>query len=137
MRSTCSEHVSRKASYIDMAFDPNRPFNDLSNLPPKTGFTFCWRSGLRPVEYVPVHCKPSTQAEYRRSVTLFINPELGEMRISDVERKDIAKLHHDMRDKPYKALGVQSKMFSVAEVWGLRPDGPDLCRHVKLYKENK
>ncbi len=34
MRSTCSEHVSAGARYIDMAFDPNRPFNDLPDLPP-------------------------------------------------------------------------------------------------------
>ena len=91
-------------------------------------------------EYVPVHCKPSTQGEYRRSVTLFIDPAIGEMRISEVQRKDIAKLHFDMRDKPYQAnrtLGVLSKMFSLAEVWGLRPDGSNPCRHVKRYKERK
>ena len=90
-------------------------------------------------EYVPVHCKPSTQGEYRRSVTIFIDPAIGEMRISAVQRKDIAKLHHDMRDKPYQAnrtLGVLSKMFSLAEVWGLRPDGSNPCRHVKRYKES-
>ena len=89
-------------------------------------------------EYVPVHCKPSTQGEYRRSVELFIDPAIGDMRISAVQRKDIAKLHHDMRDKPYQAnrtLGVLSKMFSLAEVWGLRPDGSNPCRHVKRYKE--
>ena len=91
-------------------------------------------------EYVPVHCKPSTQGEYRRSVELFIDPAIGEMRISAVQRKDIAKLHHDLRDKPYQAnrtLGVLSKMFSLAEVWGLRPDGSNPCRHVKRYKERK
>ncbi len=89
-------------------------------------------------EYVPVHCKPSTQAGYRRSVTHFIDPALGDMRISEVERKDIARLHHDMRDKPYqanRALGVLSKMFSLAEVWGFRPNGSNPCRHVKRYKE--
>ena len=89
-------------------------------------------------EYVPVHCKPSTQGEYRRSVELFIDPAIGDMRISAVQRKDIAKLHHDMRDKPYQAnrtLGVLSKMYSLAEVWGLRPDGSNPCRHVKRYKE--
>ena len=89
-------------------------------------------------EYVPVHCKPSTQAGYRRSVELFIDPALGDMRVSDVERKDIARLHHDMRDKPYqanRALGVLSKMFSLAEVWGFRPNGSNPCRHVKRYKE--
>ena len=91
-------------------------------------------------EYVPVHCKPSTQGEYRRSVALFIDPAIGDMRISEVQRKDIAKLHFDMRDKPYQAnrtLGVLSKMFNLAEVWGLRPDGSNPCRHVKRYKERK
>ena len=28
-------------------------------------------------------------------------------------------------------------MFSLAEVWGLRPDGSNPCRHVKRYKERK
>ena len=91
-------------------------------------------------EYVPTHCKPSTQGEYRRSVELFIHPAIGEMRIAEVERKDIAKLHFDLRNKPYQAnrtLGVLSKMFSLAEIWGLRPDGSNPCRHVKRYKENK
>ena len=91
-------------------------------------------------EYVPVHCKPSTQAGYRRSVELFIDPALGEMRVSEVERKDIARLHHELRDKPYqanRALGVLSKMFALAEVWDLRPNGSNPCRHVKRYKENK
>ena len=32
--STCSENVSTGAGYIDMTFDPRRPFNDLPNLPP-------------------------------------------------------------------------------------------------------
>ena len=91
-------------------------------------------------EYVPVHCKPSTEGEYRRSVELFIDPAIGGMRISEVERKDIAKLHFGLRDKPYQAnrtLGVLSKMFALAEVWGLRPDASNPCRHVKRYKESK
>ncbi len=28
-------------------------------------------------EYVPIHCKPSTQGEYKRCVEFFINPEIG------------------------------------------------------------
>ena len=62
----------------------------------------------------------------------------GGMRVSEVQRKDIAELHHGLRDKPYQAnrtLGVLSKMFPVAKVWGLRPDGSNPCRHVKRYKE--
>ena len=51
-------------------------------------------------DYVPVHCKPSTREEYRLSVTLFIDPVIGEMPISEVQRKDIAELHYGLRDKP-------------------------------------
>ena len=91
-------------------------------------------------DYVPVHCKPSTQQEYRRSVALFIDPAIGTMRVAEVQRKDVAELHHGLRDKPYQAnrtLGVLSKMFSLAEVWGWRPDGTNPCRHVKRYKEHQ
>ena len=91
-------------------------------------------------EYVPVHCKPSTRGEYSRSVRLFVDPVIGELRVPEVQRKDIAALHHGLRDKPYQAnrtLGVLSKMFSLAEVWGWRPDGSNPCRHVKRYKEHK
>ena len=97
--------------------------------------------GLRFLEeYVPDHCKASTQQEYRRSVRLFIDPVIGEMRVSEVQRKDIAALHHGLRDKPYQAnrtLGVLSKMFSMSEIWGWRQDGSNPCRHVKRYKEHQ
>ena len=91
-------------------------------------------------EYVPDHCRPTTEREYRRSVELFINPEIGTRKVIDIQRTDIAKLHHRLRDKPYQAnrtLGVLSKMFNLAEIWGLRSDGSNPCRHVKKYKEEK
>jgi len=91
-------------------------------------------------EYVPVRCKPSTQREYKRCCDIFIRPKIGAMRIQDITRPDIATIHHDLRDKPYQAnrvLGVLSKMFNLAEVWGLRPDGSNPTRHVQKYKEIK
>lgn len=91
-------------------------------------------------EYVPVHCRATTAREYKRSVELFINPEIGTRKVVDIERIEIAKLHHSLHNKPYQAnrtLGVLSKMFNLAEVWGLRPDGSNPCRHVKKYKEEK
>ena len=92
------------------------------------------------MEYVPTHCKPSTAGEYRRSVELFIKPALGSHKTIDVARPDIARLHHSMREIPYQAnrtLGVLSKIFNLTEVWGLRPDGSNPCRHVKKFKEEK
>ena len=91
-------------------------------------------------EYVSTHCKTSTAEEYRRSVKLFIDPRIGRYRVPDIQRSDIAALHYDMRDTPYQAnrtLGVLSKMFNLAELWDLRPDGSNPCRHVKRFREEK
>ncbi|MDB4111990.1 site-specific integrase [Yoonia sp.] len=90
--------------------------------------------------HVMERCKPSTQGEYRRAIDMFINPALGSFKLVDLERKDVAELHHKFRDKPYQAnrtLGVLSKMFNLAEIWGLRPDGSNPCRHVPKYREHK
>lgn len=91
-------------------------------------------------EYVPIHCKETTAKEYRRSVDMFIKPVIGTRKVPDIIRTDIAKLHHGLRDKPYQAnrtLGVISVIFNQCEIWGLRPDGSNPCRHVKKYTEKK
>src|SRR5258708_36965099 len=41
-------------------------------------------------QYVPTRCKPTTAAEYKRSVELFINPKLGTRRLVDVTRADVS-----------------------------------------------
>lgn len=91
-------------------------------------------------EYVSQHCRLSTAREYRRSIELFINPVLGRASVPEITRSDIAELHHSLRQIPYQAnrtLGVLSKMFNLAELWGLRPDGSNPSRHVKKYPEEK
>ena len=91
-------------------------------------------------EYVPLHCKPSTQKEYRRNVELFINPAMGRKKVLEIVRQDIAELHMDHAHIPYQAnrtLGVLSKMLNLAEVWGIRPDHSNPCLHVRKYKERK
>jgi integrase len=91
-------------------------------------------------DHVMHRCKPSTQAEYKRCLDLFIVPRLGTYRIPAVTRADIADLHTSLADRPYQAnrvLGVLSKMFNCAEAWGLRPDGTNPTRHVAKYAEEK
>ncbi len=91
-------------------------------------------------KHVDVHLKPTTRAEYRRSVELFITPKFGARKVIDITRADIAEFHHEMRDTPYQAnrtLGVISKMFSLADLWEVRKDGVNPCRGVKRYKEDK
>ena len=89
---------------------------------------------------MPDHCKASTAYEYGRSVSFFIEPRIGKRKVRDIKRSDIAELHHALRETPYQAnrtLGVLSKMFSLAEMWGWRPDGSNPCLHIKRYKEEK
>lgn len=91
-------------------------------------------------EHVALHCKPTTQREYRRCCDLFIKPVLGGFKVQEVTRPDVANLHHALRDKPYQAnrvLGVISKMFNLAELWGLRADGTNPTRHIKKNPERK
>jgi integrase len=91
-------------------------------------------------EHVTHRCKPSTQGEYRRSVELFIKPRIGGVKLPDVKRADVARLHHELRHIPYQAnrtLGVLSKLFNLAELWGLMADGSNPCRRVKKYPERK
>jgi integrase len=83
--------------------------------------------------------KPSSVVGDESHLKLHILPSLGRLRVSDVKRADIATLHHSLRSAPYTAnrvLSLLSKMFSLAERWGLRPDGSNPCLHVERYREN-
>jgi integrase len=91
-------------------------------------------------EHIAIRVKPSTAKEYRRNLERFILPTLGRLTVMDITRADVAKFHHDLRHIPYQAnrcLEVVSKMFSLAELWGLRPDGSNPRKHIKKYPEEK
>jgi integrase len=91
-------------------------------------------------EHVEAKRKGSTAAEYRRLLDKIILPALGKRKVADVARADITKLHHANRAAPFQAnrcLAVLSKMFNLAERWGLRPDGSNPCRHVEKFAERK
>jgi integrase len=91
-------------------------------------------------EHVATKTKQRTGIEYRRLIDKVILPAIGNQRVRDVKRADIARLHHARRAAPYEAnrmLAVLSKMFSLAEKWGERADGSNPCRHVEKYGERK
>lgn len=90
--------------------------------------------------HVDVRLKPTTAHDYRMTLRKRVKPTLGRFKITEVARKDIANLHYMCRDTPIQAnrmLSVLSKMFNMAEMWGLRPDGTNPCRHIPKYKENR
>lgn len=82
--------------------------------------------------------KPLSIEGDQRFIDKVIAPKLGKRSVQDITRQDIAKLHHSLRKTPVKAnrlIALMSKMFNLAEAWGLRPDGSNPCRHIQKFKE--
>ena len=91
-------------------------------------------------EHVEAHNRPSTATVFKWLVNTCILPTLGKLKVQDVRRDDVAKLHAAMKDTPRQAnqtLAVLSKMMHLAEAWGLRPDNSNPCRLLKRYPERK
>ena len=91
-------------------------------------------------EHIAIRVKASTAKEYRRNLRRFILPALGQLTVTGITRADVAKFHHDLRHIPYQAnrcLEVVSKMFSLAEMWGLRPNGTNPRKHIRKSPEEK
>ena len=94
--------------------------------------------------YLAEHARPkkkprSVQTD-ESNLKNHVKPALGTKKVVAITRADVAQLHHSMRDTPGAAnrvLALLSKMFNLAEKWGLRPDGSNPCRHVERYKERK
>jgi len=84
--------------------------------------------------------KPRTVAEFRRLIEKRIVPALGKYKVADLQRADVAKLHHALGNIPTEAnrtLSVLKTMMNLAERWGLRPDATNPCRYVDQYPERK
>ena len=90
-------------------------------------------------EHVAVRCKAWTMMSYRGAISRWIVPSLGRRPVGAVEHEHIADLHYRLRDIPYRAnqvLAILNKMFSLAEVWGLRGAGTHPCRSIRRYREH-
>ena len=88
--------------------------------------------------HVKVNCRPGTVETFGRLVDLYILPELGDLKLSEVDRSHVSTLHHKYRGKPTQAnqaVGVFSKMFKLAVAWGMTPSRPNPCRSVRRYRE--
>ena len=87
--------------------------------------------------HVVVNCKASTAQLYRGVIDNHIVPALGERRIGDVKRADVAALHYALRDKPGMAnitLQVLSQLFYKAEQWRLIGPRRSPCRSIPKYR---
>jgi hypothetical protein len=81
-------------------------------------------------DYSEPRNKPSAVTSNRGYGKRYIIPELGQIKVPDVTRADIADLMKKMSARPTYANRVLSavrKMFNMAELWGMRPDGSNPC----------
>ena len=87
--------------------------------------------------HAAVNCNAETRESYRAALRNHILPALGTKPVADVRRSDAEALHYALRDRPRQAnrvLDVLSKMFALAEDWGLAPSGGNPCRFVVRYR---
>ena len=91
-------------------------------------------------DYVDQHCKPATARDYRSIIRRFIRPRLGPLPIAEVTRADVVAFHHALRETPYqanRAASMLSKLFNLAEDWGLRRAGSNPARRIKKFREEE
>jgi integrase len=94
--------------------------------------------------YLVEHAQPKKKAwsvkQDSRLLDRLILPALGRHKVQAITKADIAKLHHGLHETPIQAnrvLSLLSKMFNLAETWGLRPYHSNPCYQIEKYKENK
>lgn len=91
-------------------------------------------------EHAQAKKKPRSVKEDRRLLDKVILPIFGSRKLADITRADIARFHDAQKEAPYqanRAVALLSKIFNLAEKWGLRPDNTNPTRHIEKYKEHK
>jgi len=94
-------------------------------------------------QYMEEHAprkKASSRKEDLRLWQQHILPTLGSLKVSSLDRSDIAKLHHSFQHLPTTAnriFSLLSKALNLAELWGYRPNHSNPCLHIKKYTEQK
>ncbi len=84
--------------------------------------------------------RPRSIASDKTLLRLHILPAIGNRRAVALSRAEVIKLHHSLGETPGAAnrtLALLSKMLNLAELWNMRPDGSNPCRHVERYPERK
>ena len=90
--------------------------------------------------HVAVNCNANTRRLARGTLDNHILPALGEMAVTEVGTAEVDALHYSLRATPRAAnamLKVLSKMFSLAESWGVAAPRGNPCRHVIRYREGE
>ena len=89
-------------------------------------------------EHVAVRCKPSTARACRCTLDRYLIPVFGARRSAASAARRSRALQYRLHKTPSMAnrvIDMLSRLFNMAEAWGVAPEGGNPCRFVKKYKE--
>jgi integrase len=127
------ETARRRKAEIAEGIDPLTNKRALRAAPTMTDLAIRYMA-----EHALVKKKPKSAREDEKNIQNHVLPNLGRFKVHEVSRENISTIHHQLRETPYQAnrvLALLSKMFTLAEVWSLRADGTNPCRHVEKFAE--
>ena len=89
-------------------------------------------------DYAEIHKAEKSISEDAAMIRNYILPAMGDDRVSSVSTLDIDRLHSGLKHMPHRAnrlVALLSKMFGLAEQWGLRDYGTNPTRYLNKFKE--
>lgn len=89
-------------------------------------------------DHLEQRCSESTRRDVVALIEKHIRPRLGTIKVNDLTRADIAKLHNAMKATPRRAnyaIACLSKALALAEEWGLRPENTNPCGKINRYEQ--
>ena len=90
--------------------------------------------------HVAARCNAHTAGIYRGSLENHILPALGALPLGAVGRAEAEALHRRLGGTPRaanRAIAILAKMFTLAEQWGMMPEGGNPCRSIRKYREGR
>lgn len=91
-------------------------------------------------DHVDAKRKPGTQRNYRHLLEQAAVPALGNIKASNVTRRELSKLHLKMQDRPFQAnrlIAVVGAMYAFAGKRSLVPEGCNPARGIEKYPERR
>ncbi|HEY2010064.1 MAG TPA: site-specific integrase [Rhizomicrobium sp.] len=89
-------------------------------------------------EFAKPRKKPKSLRADRRNLELHILPRIGNLKLSQIDRPLLIKLHASQQETPIAAnrcLALISHIFSMAEKWGITAVGSNPCRGIDRFPE--
>jgi integrase len=93
-------------------------------------------------EYAPAKLKPGSAQDYAGTIKAHILPCLGREPLAALDRAKVARWHSSKVGpsgkgtvSANKALRVLSSICTQTEIWGMRQEGANPCRHVRMFPE--